>query len=121
MKKILFLLFILFLSLEVSFAFSLNDIHDDNSNFFKREKYTFNSTDLIKDYKNASQYNVQILHDGKAVGCGEKVTLLVNGMNYTRFTDCDGIATLNINLEPGQYMVYCEYKTFRNYNNILVL
>ena len=121
MKKILFLVLILFLSLEVSFAFSLNDIRSDDSNLFKREKYSFNSTDLIKDYNNATQYDVQILHDGKPVGCGEKVTFFVNGMNYTRFTDCNGIASLNINLEPGQYIVYGEYKTFKNYNNILVL
>lgn len=121
MKKILFLFFILFLSIQFSFAFSLSDIQKDSPSIFKVEHYVFNSTDLIKDYGNSSQYSVQILHDGKAVGYGENVTFLVNGMNYTRLTDSNGIATLNINLGPGKYIVYCEYKTFKNYNNILVL
>ena len=121
MKKIIFFALILFLSLQVAFAFSLNDIQSDGQGFFKREMYSFNSTDLIKDYNNGSQYSVQILHEGKAVGSGEKVTFFVNGVNYTRFTDNNGVAILNINLKPGQYIVYGEYKTFKNYNNILVL
>lgn len=121
MKKIIFLLFILFLSLQVSFAFSLSDLQNDGPGHFKKDSYDFNSTDLIKDYRNASQYSVQILHDGTPVGPGEKVTFFINGVNYTRFTDSDGVATLNINLEPGKYIVSSKCRGFGNYNNILVL
>ena len=129
MKRIIFLLLILFLSFEISFAFSLDDItkSDDSSpanalnSLFKKNEYSFNSSDLIKDYKNASQYSVQILHDGKSVGPGKEVTFLVNGIHYTRLTDENGVATLNINLKPGNYIIYAEYKSCKNYNNILVL
>lgn len=121
MKKILFLLFILFLSLQVSFAFSLSDLQKDDSGILKLDRYDFNSADLIKEYRNASQYSVQILHDGKAVGAGEMVTFFINGVYYTRFTDSDGVATLDINLEPGKYIVSLECNGFRGYNNILVV
>lgn len=126
MKKIIIFLIILFLSFEVSFAYSFDDslhnVADNiNSHFHDLKKYSFNSSDLIKDYRNASQYSVQILSGGENVGAGESVTFHVNGQNYTRMTDGDGIATLNINLKPGNYIVYSEYKTFKNYNNILVI
>ena len=118
MKKIWIFIFILFLCMNVSFAFSLND--NDNP-FADRFKYSFNSTDLIKNHQDSSQYSVQILENGKHIGAGENVSFLVNGVNYTRTTDVNGIATLNINLEPGNYIVYCEYKSCKNYNNIMVL
>ncbi len=118
MKKIWIFIFILFLCMNVSFAFSLND--NDNP-FADRFKYSFNSTDLIKNHQDSSQYTVQILQNGSPVGAGESVKFLINGVNYTRTTDGNGIAALNINLEPGNYIVYCEYKSCKNYNNIMVL
>ena len=128
MKKILFFLFILFLSFEVSFAYSFDvecrDFSDSTYNIrdlVKVDKYSFNSTDVIKDYKNASQYSVQVLHDGKPIKASQEVKFIVNGVNYTKLTDENGTATLNINLEPGHYIVYSEYNTFKNYNNILLL
>ena len=126
MKKIIIFLIILFLSFEVSFAYSFDDsphnVADNiNSYFHDLKKYSFNSSDLIKDYKNESQYSVQILSGGEAVGAGECVTFHVNGLDYTRMTNGDGIAILNINLKPGHYIVYSQYRTFKNYNNILVI
>lgn len=125
MKKILFFLLILLLSIEISFAYSFDIEYscstDIISHLVKSDKYSFNSTDLIKDYNNAGQYCVQVLHDGKPVNSSQEVKFFINGVEYTRLTDDNGIATLNINLEPGHYIVYSEYNTFKNYNNILVL
>ena len=127
MKKIIIFLFILFLSFEVSFAYSFDDnsgvniLDKFNAAFDNLNKYSFNSHDLIKDYKNDSQYSVQILCDGKSIGAGESVRFQVNGVSYTKLTNKDGIATLDINLKPGNYIICSEYKTFKNYNNILVM
>lgn len=123
MKNIWIFIFILFLCINVSYAFSIEDnalFHNDNP-LNERFKYSFNSSDLIKDYLNASQYEIQVLENGKPVGAGEKVNFLINGVNYTRLTDSDGIATLNINLIPGNYIVYCQYHSLKTYNNIMVL
>ena len=80
------------------------------------------NADLVKYYRNASQYTVKVLgDDGKAVGAGESVTFNINGVLYTRQTDANGIAKININLQPGDYVITSEYKGCVASNNIKVL
>ena len=83
---------------------------------------TIESSDLVKYYKNESQYVVTIYgEDGKAVGAGENVTFNINGVFYTRTTNATGQAKLNINLNPGTYIITAEYNGCRVANNITVL
>ena len=78
--------------------------------------------DITKYYKNDTQYSVKILGaDGKAVGAGEIVTFNVNGIFYNRTTDENGIATLNINLPPSDYVITADYNGCKVANNIKVL
>ena len=78
--------------------------------------------DLTKYYRNASQYTVKLIgDDGKAVGAGEEVTFNINGVFYTRTTNASGIAKLNINLQPGDYIITAGYKNCVVSNNIKVL
>ena len=80
------------------------------------------NNDLVKYYKNASQYVVTVLgDDGKPVGAGENVTFNINGVMYTRTTNESGQAKLNINLAQGNYTVTAEYKGCKVANNIEVL
>ena len=80
------------------------------------------NADLVKYYRNASQYTVKVIgDDGKAVGAGESVTFNINGVFYTRQTDANGIAKININLQPGDYVITSEYKGCLVSNNIKVL
>ena len=80
------------------------------------------SNDLVKYYKNASQYVVRIIgSDGNYVGAGENVTFNVNGVLYIRQTNASGHAKLNINLEPGEYIITADYKGCMQSNNITVL
>ena len=67
---------------------------------------TLTGNDITKYYRNATQYSVQVFDTtGKAVGKGEVVTFNVNGRFYNRTTDENGIATLNINLPQGEYVI----------------
>ena len=80
------------------------------------------NVDITKYYKNATQYTVKILgDDGSPVGAGEIVTFNINGVFYNRTTDESGIAKLNINLEPGNYIITADYKGCKASNNITVL
>ena len=80
------------------------------------------NNDLIKYYRNASQYTVKLIgDDGNPVGAGEEVTFNINGVFYTRTTNEFGIAKLNINLEPGQYIITAEYNGCKVSNLITVL
>ena len=78
--------------------------------------------DITKFYRNETQYTVKIIgEDGNVVGAGEPVTFNVNGVFYTRETDEFGIAKLNINLPPGDYVITAEYKGCKVSNDIKVL
>ena len=78
--------------------------------------------DLVKYYRNGSQYTVKVLDDnGNAVGAGVGVTFNINGVFYTRQTNASGIAKLNINLHPGDYVITAEYQGCKVSNNIKVL
>ena len=78
--------------------------------------------DLTKYFRNASQYIVKILDDeGNPAKAGEVVTFNINGVFYNRTADTNGNVKLNINLNPGDYIITSEYKGCRVSNNIKVL
>ena len=78
--------------------------------------------DITKYYKNATQYTVKVLGaDGNPVGAGKTVTFNINGIMYQRQTNESGIAKLNINLPPGDYVITASYEGYNVANNITVL
>ena len=78
--------------------------------------------DVTKYFRNGTQYTVKILgDDGKPVGAGETITFNINGVMYTRTTNASGIAKLNINLNPGTYIITGEYAGCKVSNTIKVL
>lgn len=80
------------------------------------------NNNLIKYYKNASQYVIKVLdNQGNPVGAGESVTFNINGVFYKRITNETGHAKLNINLDPGEYIVTAYYKDMMVSNTIDVL
>ena len=102
---------------------SINPITGENAanNVTVLSKITENY-DLVKYYRNASQYTVKILdNQGNAVGAGVSVTFNINGVFYTRTTNASGIVKLNINLQPGDYIITAEYEGYKISNNIKVL
>ena len=78
--------------------------------------------DITKYYRNASQYTVKVLgENGNPVGAGKTVKFNINCVIYERTTNESGIAKLNINLQPGDYIITAEYNDCRVSNNITVL
>ena len=78
--------------------------------------------DLTMYFRNGSGYVVRIIgSDGKVVGAGENVTFNVNGVFYTRQTNSEGYARLNINLRPDSYTITASYKGCQESNTITVL
>ena len=94
------------------------EMHSNNITVLSR---ICENTDLVKYYRNDSQYSVRILgDDANPVGAGEVVTFNINGVLYNRTTNESGYATLNINLDPGYYVITAEYKSCKVSNNIIV-
>ena len=80
------------------------------------------NADIVKYYRNATQYTVLVIgDDGKPVGAGVTVKFNINGVFYGRVTDESGIAKLNINLQPGDYIITAEYGGCMVSNYIIVL
>ncbi|WP_407378939.1 hypothetical protein [Methanobrevibacter sp.] len=84
---------------------------------------TISGNDLVKYYRNGSQYEATFFD-----GAGEPldfsdVTFNINGVFYTRHTNQNGVARLNINLNPGEYVItaYNSNDGFAHSNNITVL
>ncbi len=63
------------------------------------------SKDLVKIYKNDSQFWVQAI-DGKGEALSNCTLMMnINGVIYNKTTDSNGKAKLNINLLPGDYII----------------
>ena len=79
------------------------------------------NTDLVKYYKNGTQYNVRALDGQGTPLSNQEITFNINGVFYTKTTNDKGIATLNINLHQGKYIITAIYNNCFVSNNITVL
>ena len=66
---------------------------------------TIEGNDLVKYYKNSSQYQATFYDGTGEVLDNVDVTFNINGVLYTRQTNQNGVAKLNINLNPGEYIL----------------
>ncbi|MBR0270984.1 MAG: Ig-like domain repeat protein [Methanobrevibacter sp.] len=100
------------------------------TNPFTNEMRSYNVTvlsrlvennNLVKYYKNASKYSVKVLDEKGSPLAGVNVTFNINGVFYQRTTDASGVASLNINLRPGNYIITAQYGFAAVSNTITVL
>lgn len=84
---------------------------------------TIEGNDLVKYYKNESQYYATFLDSDGDVLDGVDVKFNINGVFYTRQTNQNGVAKLNINLDAGNYILtaYNPKDGFAYSNKIKVL
>lgn len=67
------------------------------------------ASDLVKKYRTSDQF-IATLVDGQGKAfVGVKVSFNINGVFYERVTDSNGQAKLNINLQPGEYIITSTY------------
>lgn len=79
----------------------------DNSNAINKITVlsTIISENIVKYYRNDTQYGVTILNGQGNPIPNSNVNFNINGVIYTRTTNSNGRATLSINLNPGKYIV----------------
>lgn len=78
-------------------------------------------TDDLKINENCvGKFNVKVLSNTGKVSPNQKVKLTVNGKSYTKTTNKNGIATLDIHLKAGTYSISTEYSGLRNINKIYI-
>ena len=94
---------------------------EEISNTVKILPNIVDNKDLTKYYRNGSQFTFKLLDDKGKPAAGQKASININGVFYTRTTNDKGIATFQINLEPGTYILTMEYKGCRVSNRVTVL
>ena len=77
---------------------------DDNASSIDVTK-TIVSKDVTKYYKGSTKYTATFLDAKGNPLANTDVKIVVNGVTYTKKTDGNGVASLDINLKPGSYKV----------------
>ncbi|WP_409199648.1 hypothetical protein [Methanobrevibacter sp. DSM 116169] len=104
----------------VSSEFKGNDKYNNKtvSTFIDIEPF-LTAEDVEKYFRNGTQYNVDVFDKEGNPLSGVNVTFNINGRIYNR-TSVNGTATLNINLDPGFYIITASYDGLSISNTILV-
>ena len=76
---------------------------------------------IVKYFRNETQYSVKVLDDRGNPLNNAKVQFNINGVFYTKTSNNDGIATLNINLNPGEYVITAIFNGCAISNTVNVL
>ena len=95
--------------------------YDSYSNNVKVLSVLVEGHDLTKYYRNASAYSIKVLDDVGDALADVNVTFNINGVFYTRTTNSSGYANLNINLNPGEYIITADYNGLQYANIVTVL
>ena len=83
-------------------------------------KSLIETKDLSMDYESGQKFNVKIYNSQGQPAANQKVVLKVVGKSYTTKTNKNGIAGLEINLEPRTYDIVIEYGDLKSSNKIKV-
>ena len=81
---------------------------------------TVEANDLVKYYRNDSQFYAKFLDGQGNPLANQNVTFNVNGVFYNKVTNDEGIASLNIKLMKGEYIITSMYNGFETGNTIKI-
>ena len=83
-------------------------------------KSLIETRDLTMNEESNGKFNVKVLDTNGKTAPNKKVTLKINGKTYSQSTNKNGIATLSINLDAGNYTITTEYNGLANKNKVTV-
>lgn len=80
---------------------------------------TIQANDVVKFFRNGTQYYAKFLDGSGNPLVNGNVTFNINGVLYEKQTDSEGIAKLNINLLPGEYILTAMHLNSEAKSNII--
>lgn len=78
------------------------------------------ASDLTFREGQKGKFTVKITNSNGKVEASKKVTIKVNGKTYTKTTNKNGIATLELTLNPGTYSITTQYSGLKSTNKVTV-
>ena len=78
------------------------------------------ANDLQMSYMDGQRFEAKLINGQGNPFEGQKILFNINGVFYNRTTDGDGIARLNINLIPGEYIITSCYDELYIANTIKI-
>ena len=81
---------------------------------------TLVTKDLVMKYMDGSSFTAQTLDGQGNPLANQKISFNVNGVFYHRTTDENGMASLNIRLNPGKYIITSIWNEYQIGNNITI-
>lgn len=81
---------------------------------------TLEGSDLTMNYKDGSQFKTRLVDGTGRALANKTVTFNINGVFYNKITDVNGVASLNINLVAGKYIITSMYDGYATSNTVLV-
>ena len=94
---------------------AINPITDEKYSNTVKVLSTISAKDLYMEYMDGQEFIAHVLDDSGKALANSNVIFNINGVFYTRATDNEGNAHLNINLIVGQYII-----TATNYKGLSV-
>lgn len=82
---------------------------------------TILGNDIVKIYRNDTQYYATVLDKKGNPLANSQVTFNINGVFYSRKTNENGIAKLNINLQAGEYILTAIQDNGFMYSNLITV
>lgn len=70
---------------------------------------TIETSDISMFYKDGTRFAAKLYDSNGKIVSNKKVAITINGVTYNKVTDSNGVAYLNINLNPGTYSVWATY------------
>ena len=92
-----------------------NDLRASNT---IRISSVLESKNLNMKFRDGSKFEAKIVDNQGNPHAGQTVTFNINGVFYTKTTDYDGIARLNINLPAGNYIITSMYNGLNAANSV---
>lgn len=99
-------------AIEDNFNANLSNVSFENYHNYIKAEYSLKSLKESTFYR-GWKYRVQVLMGNSPVGAGVDAVFNINGDNYTKTTDENGVVALTINLTPRTYTIKttCQGKT----------
>ena len=83
-------------------------------------KSLIETSDLTMKDGDGSRFKVKILNSYGKASPNKKVTIKINGQTFTQTTDKNGMASIPLDYDVGQYSVTTEYDGLKNTNKITI-